>query len=123
MMPRQIFFLEEFPRGPAGKILLNDLKERIRLLSCRPEEAAESADIEMKTLHIAARVFKMDVGDLNVDAAASDIKQWDSLTHVDFLFSIEKEFGIRLSPREVFGLQRLGDAVSIVRSKLDKRGE
>jgi long-chain acyl-CoA synthetase len=121
MLPRQIHFFENVPRGPAGKVLLNELRESVLRRNSAVVEnvAATSADIVAQTMKIATRVFKTDPDQLSIDLAFSDIGQWDSLTHVEFLFSLEKEFGIRLAPREIFGLRTLGDAVSIVRSKRD----
>ena len=113
-MPRHIHFFDEFPRGPSGKVLLQDLRNDI---AGDTIHNASSGDLADRVLGIAAGAFGMKKSELLPSAAAADVKQWDSLAHVEFLFALEKEFALRLTPQEVFNIQSIEDAVAIVRAR------
>ena len=49
---------------------------------------------------------------------AADVPGWDSLAHVNLMFSIESEFGIAFSSRELSTLQDVGDLRRVVADKL-----
>jgi len=48
---------------------------------------------------------------------AADVDGWDSLTHVQLISAIEKEFKIRLSSREIFKWNNVGEMAASVASK------
>jgi acyl carrier protein len=48
---------------------------------------------------------------------ASDIDAWDSLTHIDLIVQVEKEFKIKLSTGEVRGLKDVGDFITLIAGK------
>lgn len=45
---------------------------------------------------------------------ADDVEGWDSLAHVNLLFAVEEEFGIRLSQAEMAHLADVGALVDAV---------
>jgi acyl carrier protein len=45
---------------------------------------------------------------------ASDIEAWDSLTHIDLIVQVEKEFGVKFSTGEVRGLKNVGDFIALI---------
>ena len=50
--------------------------------------------------------------------SAADIEEWDSLSNIRFMVSVEKKFGIRFSNSEIEGLQNLGEMVDLLTAKL-----
>jgi acyl carrier protein len=54
---------------------------------------------------------------LREDMTADDVKNWDSLTHVDLILAIEKEFRIRLTTGEISGLKNVGHLAALVSRK------
>jgi acyl carrier protein len=54
---------------------------------------------------------------LRDDMTADDVKNWDSLTHVDLILAIEKEFRIRLTTGEISGLKSVGHLAALVSRK------
>jgi acyl carrier protein len=48
---------------------------------------------------------------------AGEVESWDSLTHVDLIFAIEKEFRIRLTTGEISGLRSVGQLTELVSRK------
>ncbi|MDE8652207.1 acyl carrier protein [Novosphingobium album (ex Liu et al. 2023)] len=63
-----------------------------------------------------------DLEELKYDDAlsADDIEEWDSLSHIRFIVSIEKRFGLVFSSAEIEHLQNVGEMVDAVKQKLSK---
>ena len=49
---------------------------------------------------------------------ARDVEGWDSLQHINLIVAAEKRFKVKLTTREVNGLQNVGDFVSLIAKKL-----
>jgi acyl carrier protein len=49
---------------------------------------------------------------------ASDIDEWDSLTHIRLIVSHEIEFGVKFSIIEVGDLENVGEFINLLESKL-----
>jgi acyl carrier protein len=64
------------------------------------------------------RALNLDNWDLNDETLAYEVPGWDSLSHVNVICEVEREFGIRFRPSEVVQLQDVGDLDRLVRSKL-----
>jgi acyl carrier protein len=54
-----------------------------------------------------------------LDMKADDVAEWDSLTHIRLVASIEKQFGVRFSASEVGILRDVGDLVALIGKKVD----
>lgn len=51
------------------------------------------------------------------ETTSADIEDWDSLAHVSLIFSVESEFDITFSDRELSGLARVGDMRRVVEER------
>lgn len=63
----------------------------------------------------------MDLDDdfeLNEDMTADDIEEWDSLSHIQLMVAIEKEFGIKFTAKEVLEWDDIHDCVDSISAKL-----
>jgi len=49
---------------------------------------------------------------------AKDIEDWDSLSHVQLVVAVEREFKIKLGTAEVMGLKNVGEMLALVAKKL-----
>jgi acyl carrier protein len=67
-------------------------------------------------------VFDDDSLVLREDLTADDVDNWDSLTHVDLVVAIEKEFRIRLTTGEISGLKNVGELTALVSRKAGFQG-
>lgn len=65
-------------------------------------------------------VFDDDTITLRSDLSAKDIPDWDSLTHIRLLFSIEREFRIKFTITEVGDLKNVGELIALIQSKTAK---
>jgi long-chain acyl-CoA synthetase len=114
-LPKEIHILDDFPRGPAGKVVTALVKKKVEDLAARPQAAgARAGNVEERIIRVAARTFKASVEGLSLRSDAENTKGWNSLAHVEFLLGLEQEFGLRMSPQDIMKIRSLGDAVSIV---------
>jgi acyl carrier protein len=49
---------------------------------------------------------------------AKDVPEWDSLTHVSLMVTVEKEFGIRFRVGEVENAQNVGELADLIQKRL-----
>ncbi|HZU09370.1 MAG TPA: acyl carrier protein [Pseudacidobacterium sp.] len=71
-----------------------------------------------KLTDIFREVFDDDSIVLRNELTADDVENWDSLTHINLIVAIEKEFKIRFTTGEVSGLKNVGDLISLVSRKI-----
>lgn len=69
-----------------------------------------------------ASVFRMVLGDptitLDDTTTADDIEGWDSLAHINLMFSIENEFGIKFVGNEFARFNDIGELRRSIEAKL-----
>lgn len=67
------------------------------------------------------RVFRDIFEDESLEIAdsmtAADVEGWDSLTHIDLIVEVEREFSIKLSTAEVRGLKNVGGFLALIVQK------
>ena len=67
-------------------------------------------------------VFRTTFGDetLMLDPAmtADDVAGWDSVSHIQLVFAVEDEFGIRLSMKDLEGLVDVGSLLATIERRL-----
>jgi acyl carrier protein len=51
------------------------------------------------------------------DMTAADVEGWDSLSHINLVVAVEKDFRIRLTTSEVRGLNHVGDFIDLIARK------
>ncbi len=59
-------------------------------------------------------VFDDDTLTINDTTTANDIEDWDSLTHISLLTSVEDEFGVKFDMKAVLSLQNVGEMVDLI---------
>ena len=69
----------------------------------------------IQTLFI--KVFERDDIVVTRETSAKDVDEWDSLTQIDLVVSMEKKFGIKFSLDELIEFQNVGDAVDFIVNK------
>ena len=55
---------------------------------------------------------------LTDETTADDVEEWDSLSHVQLVVSLEKAFGIKFKSREILSWDNIGDLVDCINKKL-----
>ncbi len=80
----------------------------------REEILVEIRDVMADVLGIDA-----DAEDVTEATTASDIEEWDSLSHIRLLVAIERKFKLRsrFTNSEIESLKRVGDLVTLIEKK------
>ncbi len=63
-------------------------------------------------------VFLDDELTISPETSAKDIEDWDSVSHVTMIITVEKAFGVRFSSREVAGLNNVGELAALIEAKV-----
>ena len=70
-----------------------------------------------KLEEIIAKVFELDISKIKKEMTPLDIEMWDSLSQLNLVSSIEKEFQIKLEIDEIFTVTKIGDIYNLLRKK------
>ncbi len=74
--------------------------------------------IKTRLTKVFRDIFDAPTLELREDMTADDIEDWDSLTHVDLVVEVEKEFKIKLSTSEVRKMKNVGDFIKLIGTKV-----
>jgi acyl carrier protein len=117
---RRIMILPAIPRGPSGKAQGAALRKLVMALLMDREEdgnnepRTDADDTLTQVLVIAARVFRVPQGSLSTSSTAEDVAGWDSFTHLNLILSVERDFNVQISVRQISTLRDLGDLARAV---------
>jgi len=71
----------------------------------RDDEAAAADDppisVAQKIKMIMARVFKIDLDEINEESSSDNVARWTSLGHVDFVLELQKEFDVEFTDTQI----------------------
>jgi acyl carrier protein len=62
-------------------------------------------------------VFDDDSIEISDELTADDIEDWDSLSHVQLVMALEKEFGLKFTTVEIIDLKNVGEFMNLVQKK------
>ena len=65
-------------------------------------------------------VFDDDSLTVTPNTTASDIEDWDSLSHITLIASVEDEFRMKFSMKEVVEMKNVGEMVTIIAARRKK---
>lgn len=75
-------------------------------------------DVEARVLELLLRRFgERYRAQLGANTTMDDVPEWDSMTFLDVVTDVEREFGLRVLPNETAQMFQVGNIVRIVRSK------
>lgn len=57
---------------------------------------------------------------LNTGTTSDDVEEWDSLTHIQLVVAIEKQFKINFTAEEIGGYNNVGEMCEGIVKKLNK---
>ena len=78
---------------------------------------SQKKQILIKLQNIFRVIFDDDSIKLNSNTTAEDIEEWDSLNQIRIILACEKEFSVKLNPREINDFVNIGEMVEHLFSK------
>lgn len=84
----------------------------------RSENIAAMDKILQKITEIFRDVFDNDSIVVTPELTADDVPEWDSLTHIRLILTVQKAFGVKFSAAQVANLKNVGDLIDLVHAKM-----
>jgi acyl carrier protein len=75
-------------------------------------------EITAKVQDVMCDVFDIDDLHISDSTSADDIDEWDSLSHIRFMITLERLFGFKFLNEEIAELKDVGDLVTVIQRKL-----
>jgi len=118
-LPQDILKLQSFPRGPAGKVVMSEIRDLYRnSLSRNAASGIDETDVDGRIYLIASSILRCRPEQLSPSAQAETTPGWTSLSHVELMLAIEEDFGFKLTAQEIMKFRSLGDVINIVQQRL-----
>jgi len=111
-IPRRILLVPSLPKGPSGKVILEDVR---RLLA--PPRSADAESASGRLFEIAAATFMVPLTSLSADSTPDNTPGWDSLGHLLLASALEKAFSVTFDPVEIVSINSLADAGRLIAEK------
>ncbi len=48
---------------------------------------------------------------------ADDVKKWDSLSHINMIYAVEKAFGVKFSIKDARSMKDVGELIQLIKKK------
>ena len=74
-------------------------------------------DLQARLTKTFRNVFQDPAMEIRRSTTAIDVEEWDSLTHINLIVAVEREFKIRFTTAEVAGLKNAGDLMDLIERK------
>ena len=58
---------------------------------------------------------------LHQDLSASEVENWDSLSHINLITAVERQFKVKFTTAEVASLKNVGDLAHLIQGKRASR--
>lgn len=75
-------------------------------------------DIKDRLNKVFQQVFADDSISIFASMTAADLDDWDSLSHIQLIVAIEKDFGIKFKTVEITSLKNVGEMIALIERKL-----
>lgn len=78
----------------------------------------ENNEIKERLEQIFREIFDDPELKISLETTAEDIEDWDSLTHMQLILKIEKEFNIKFTISEIKQASNVGEFIEIIKEKI-----
>lgn len=77
----------------------------------------EQTEILQKVQEIFRDVLDNEDIELTTETSADDVEDWDSLTHIQLIVAVEKEFKIKFNSKEILSWRNVGEMIDCILQK------
>jgi len=67
--------------------------------------------------NIFQKIFDDDELVISDEMTADDVEEWDSLSHIQLIVAVEKEFSVKFQMAEVMKLKNVGEFIRLIEIK------
>jgi acyl carrier protein len=92
--------------------------DKFRIDTVAIRDVMTKDEVRSKLKSIFETVLDVDDLDLRDDLSAGDVEEWDSLSHVRLIVTVERQFKIKFSNAEIEELKNVGDLIRLVMTKV-----
>ena len=78
----------------------------------------ERNDILKRVEEIFREELEIEDLELNDETTAEDVEEWDSLSHIQLIVAIEKEFNLKFTSREIMSWANVGEMIDCIQKKV-----
>lgn len=78
----------------------------------------ETAEVYQKLTGIFRDVFDDESIAVRPELTADDVDEWDSLSHIRLVLTVEKAFGVKFSASEIAKLKNVGEFADLIKAKV-----
>jgi acyl carrier protein len=71
-------------------------------------------DFVEKLTEIVAEILEMDPGTIQPEMRLTELRYWDSIAAIVFLATMERDYGVRLTPMQVRNAVFVGDLFNLI---------
>lgn len=72
--------------------------------------------MELRIQNVFREVLEDEDFVLDKTLKREDLEAWDSLTHIQLVLSLEKEFGVKFTTQQITKMQSVEDIISFLKS-------
>jgi len=113
-VPNRVLVMDALPHGPSGKI---ELAKVIQAATDALGGAVEGGSARDQVLAVAGKVFGQPVDVLSESSSSDSTEGWDSLSFLELIMGLERQFDMAIAPRDVMTLKTLNDAIGLVENR------
>ncbi len=77
----------------------------------------ELEEIKEPLTRVFRNVFNDESLILRPDLAAPDVENWDSLSHIELIVAVERQFRVKFTTAEITSLNNVGDLARLIQRK------
>jgi len=77
----------------------------------------ETEEIKSKLTPIFRDVFSEPSLVVRETMTADEVKKWDSLSHINMIYAVEKAFGVKFSIKDARSMKDVGELIQLIKKK------
>jgi acyl carrier protein len=77
----------------------------------------ETEEIKARLTPIFRDVFSDDALVVNESMTANDVVKWDSLSHINMIYAVEKVFAVKFSIKDARSMKNVGELIRLIKKK------
>lgn len=77
----------------------------------------ERNEVALRVKNAFMQVMDLENVDFCDSTTADDVEDWDSLSQIQLVSALQNEFGIKLTSREIRGMDNVGELIDLILNK------